>query len=281
MKAIVVLTPTESKRLIAEAVFQIPVVQNALKNGVLAIHPSSSTVFLYERILQEVPKGLWVCGVVGEKGLCGSMEAVAMIRGRGPGAHDPRKVSRETWVFVRGELQDQMPLGDILDMLGEEDVYVKGVNALDSRGNVGVLFSNPAGGGGTIGKVMAARRKKPFHVVFPVGLEKLIPGTIAEASRAVGFQKANQCMGIPAALLPVSGEKVDETDAFRLLFHVNASAISCGGLGGANGAVTLVLEGEEDAVQAAFAFACSVKGSQLPALSVPQEEGPYYPKFSL
>ncbi|MBW7573200.1 hypothetical protein [Caproiciproducens faecalis] len=281
MQAEVVLTPTESKRLISEAVFHLPEVQDALKNGMVAIHPSSSTIFLYEMIMGKMPQGLWVCGVIGKKGLCGSNEAVKMIQSRGPGAHDPLQASKETWFFKKGILQESLPLGEILEQLTEKDVYIKGVNALDPFGKVGVLFGNPAGGGGTIGKVMAAQRKKGFHVILPIGMEKLIPVTIEKASHAAGFKRVERAMGVPSGLVPVSGEKMDECDALSRLFGVKATPIAAGGLAGAEGSVVLAFEGEDEQVNQAFEMLKSIKGVQLPVLSLPESTDAYYPTFSL
>lgn len=276
MQAQVVLTPTESKKLIAKAVLHMPQVQEALKNGIVAIHPSSSTIFLYEEIMGKMPQGLWVCGVIGAKGLCGSNEAVEMIRSRGPGAHNPREVSKETWFFKKGVLQESTPLGKILDQMTKTDVYIKGSNALDPQGNVGVLFANPAGGGGTIGKVMVAKRQQNFHVILPIGIEKLIPVTIEKASRAAGFRKVENAMGIPSGLIPISGEKIDETDALFRLFGVEATPIAAGGLGGAEGSVTIAFEGNDEQVKNAFGFLTSIKGVQLPVLNLPESPDAFY-----
>ncbi len=281
MQAQVVLTPTESKKLIAKAVFNMPQIQEALKNGIVAIHPSSSTVFLYEEIMNKLPQGLWVCGVISGKGLCGSTEAVEMIKSRGPGAHDPREVSKETWFFKRGILQESTPLGEILDQMTETDVYIKGSNALDAFGNVGVLFANPAGGGGTIGKVMVAKRTKNFHVILPIGIEKLIPVTIEKASRAAAFKKVGSAMGIPSGLIPVSGEKIDETDALFRLFGVEAIPIAAGGLGGAEGSVVIAIEGNDERVKNAFEVLKSIKGAELPVLNLPESLGAYYSTLTI
>ncbi|AOT71321.1 hypothetical protein [Geosporobacter ferrireducens] len=281
MQAEVVLTPTESKKLIAKAVFNMPEVQEALKNGIVAIHPSSSTVFLYQEIMGNMPQGLWVCGVIGEKGLCGSNEAVEMIKSRGPGAHNPLEVSKETWFFKKGILQESTALGEILEQMTERDVYIKGSNALDSHGNVGVLFANPAGGGGTIGKVMVAKRTKNFHVILPIGMEKLIPVTIEKASHAAGFKKVGSAMGIPSGLIPVSGKKIDEIDALFRLFGVEATPIAAGGLSGAEGSVVIAFEGSDEQVKNAFEMLKSTKGAQLPALNLPESPDAYYSTLSI
>lgn len=267
MQAEAVLTPTESKKFIAQAVLNIQEVQNALENGIIAMHPSSSTIFIYEGILGRLPQGVWVCGVIAPRGLCASREAVEMIAARGPGIHDPLTVSSQAWFFKKGVLQKPTPLGEILEQMTENDVYIKGCNALDPQGNVGVLFGNPAGGGGTIGKVLLAQRKKNFHLILPVGIEKLIPVSIAEASRKARFKYA-KAMGIPCGLIPVPGRKIDEVDALYMLSGAQATPIAAGGLGGAEGSVVLAFEGEEEQIQNAFEMIQKVKGAQLPVLNL-------------
>lgn len=267
MQAQIVLTPTESKKLISHAVLQLPIVQNALKEGILVLHPSSSTYFMYEELVGKPPEGLWVCGVIAPSGLTGSREASEMILARGPGAHDPRKVSRQAWFLHQGVLQDAAALGDILNQMGENDVYIKGVNAVDAQGNVGVLFANPAGGGGTIGRVLTAQRQKNFHILFPVGYEKLIPGSMKEVCHYVN-RKAELSMGLPCGVFPVDGQKIDEIDAIDILFGTKAQIISAGGLGGAEGSVVIAIDGEEENVQKAFQYAQTLKDAKLPVLKV-------------
>ena len=46
MLAQIVLTPTESKKLIAKAIARLEAVQQAAKMGIIALHPSSSTYFV-------------------------------------------------------------------------------------------------------------------------------------------------------------------------------------------------------------------------------------------
>jgi hypothetical protein len=271
MKAEVVLTPTESKKLIAESILQLKEFQEALKKGIVALHPSSSTIFLYEKILGHRPQGVWVCGVLAQKGLCGSREIQDMIAARGPGIHDPAK-SRQAWFFKKGILQEQTALGDILEQMNAGDVYVKGSNAVDPQGNVGVLYANPAGGGGTIGKVIAAYRKKNFHLLLPIGLEKLIPVSIAAAAQKAAFKKVDKAMGMPCGLIPVPGRKIDEVDALMLLSGAEATPIAAGGLGGAEGSIVLALEGKDPQVRKALKIVRGVKGAQLPVLNLPDCE---------
>ena len=74
MLAQIVLTPAESKKLIAKAVAGLEAVQKAAKRGIVALHPSSSTYFIVEEITGSKPKtNYWVCGVVAPRGMCVEM----------------------------------------------------------------------------------------------------------------------------------------------------------------------------------------------------------------
>ena len=65
MRAQVSLIPNESKKLIAKAVAGLDEVKTALKDGIVAMHPSSSTLFLAEEILGKTPETeVWMCGAV-------------------------------------------------------------------------------------------------------------------------------------------------------------------------------------------------------------------------
>ena len=145
MRAQIVLTTAESKKLIAKAVARLDVVQQAAKEGTVALHPSSSTYFIVEEITGAKPKtNYWVCGVVTPRGMCVEM---AMVLGDG---YSPREVSsdpgdlRATWIIEKGKPSAEESLSSLLNRMNPSDVYIKGVNALDSEGNVSVLL-RPAG----------------------------------------------------------------------------------------------------------------------------------------
>ena len=168
------------------------------------------------------------------------------------------------WVIKGGELHTGIPLGEILDGLSAEDVYIKGCNALDIKGNAGVLFGHS--GGGTIGYVMAAQRKKGFSIILPVGLEKLIPVSIAQAVKAARRTDFEYGMGMPCGLMPVKGGMtITELQAIKMLSGgAKALPNAAGGLGGAEGAIVLAIEGDKDQVRRAIEYVEQSKGAKLP-----------------
>jgi hypothetical protein len=242
MLAQIVLTPAESKKLIAKAIVGLESVRQAARKGIVALHPSSSTYFIVEEITGSKPKtNYWVCGVVTPKGMCVEM---AMALGIGLTPHeesaDPGDL-QGTWVVEKGELANEEKLSSLLYRMTPSDVYVKGINALDREGNVGVLF----GLEGSMGYILAAKRKRRFTIVYPAGLEKLIPIPVKEAAKGV---------------------TVNEVRAIEILSGASAIPIASGGLGGAEGAVTLVLKGKADEVKKALDFVEQSKGARLPDL---------------
>ena len=267
MQAQIVLTPSESKKLIAHAVLCMPKVKKALEHGIVVMHPSSSTLFIFELLFGKLPENVWVCGCVTQRGLYGTLEAAEVIRAFAAEEADSLMGFRLSFYIKRGVLQDRMPLGGILDSMIAGDIYIKGVNAIDTQGNAGVLFANPRGGGGTIGSVLAAQKKRGFDVILPAGLEKLVPGSISDICKTTD-RKATMVMGMPCGLYPVRGEKVDETDAFRILCGAKATPIAAGGIGGAEGAVVLAIDGDDNQVARAYEYAMMVKGARLPTFNL-------------
>ena len=269
MRAQVVLTPAESKKLIAKATARMDNVRKALSDGIVVLHPSSNTYFLFEEITGAKPTtDVWVCGWIGPHGLCIEM-GHSMSRLKKTTSPDKKGSARDpedfdhSWVIHNGKVRYGMTLRELFAKMGPGDIYVKSVNTLDGEGNAGVLIGNPVGAG-TIGRVMAASKKRGFSIIFLAGLEKLIPGTVKSAAVAGKKGGFDYAMGIPCWLFPVKGKAITEMDAIQLLTGASAVAISSGGLGGAEGAVTLVIKGRKDQVTRAIEYVEASKGARLP-----------------
>jgi hypothetical protein len=261
MLAQVNLTPTESKKLIAKAIARLDTVSQAAKEGMILLHPSSSTYFIVEEITGVKPRtNYWVCGVVAPKGMC--VEMGTAVGGQTVASLDPREL-RYLWVIKDEKLTTGGTISEYLDSMGPADVYIKGVNALDPQGNVGILIGMPL----SISHVIAAWRKKNFNLIFPVGLEKLIPTPIKQAAKETKRTKYDYAMGLPIDLFPCpQGKTVTEVDAIEILSGATAVPIAAGGLGGAEGTITLVIKGNEEQVKKAVDFVEQSKGAKLPQL---------------
>jgi hypothetical protein len=277
MLAQVSLIPTESKKLIAKAVIKMEVLQDALREGLVVLHPSSSTYFMIEEITgQRPPTEVWVCGAIMPKGAC--VEMGTMIgrhtvslntgqSGQGSIEHNPGNYPY-SWVLRKGTFSRQESLSALLEQMGPKDVYIKGVNALDVEGTVGILWGSLAEGG-TAALVMATQRRKGFNVIFPAGLEKLIPFPIKEVAKETKKSEYDYAMGISCGLLPCKGIVVTELKAIEILSGATGIPISAGGLGGAEGAITLVIKGDKEQVTKAIKHIEDSKGAKLPQVRIP------------
>jgi hypothetical protein len=115
--------------------------------------------------------------------------------------------------------------------------------------------------------VISTWRKKKFTLIYPAGLEKLIPIPIQQATMEAKQAKYEYGMGLPAGLFPCpNGKTITEIDAVKILGGAVAIPIASGGLGGAEGATTLIIKGTKGQVRDAIEFIEQSKGATLPTL---------------
>ena len=247
--AIVVLTPAESKRLIAKAVAQLPEVKGALQKGKVIIGNGTTNAFVAEEILgAQVPKVNYAAGIIAN----GELSVV------------PRQDRVNLIVLINGEEAD-VSLEEALEGFGADDVFIKGANAVDAQGNAGVVMANEVGG--TIGKSLPILTARGCHLIVPVGLEKLIPSVI-EAANKCGISRFKRATGLAVGFMPlVSVKVVTEIQALEVLGGVTATHVASGGIDGSEGSVVMALEGEEEVVAQAFELVKSIKGEAPVRLS--------------
>jgi hypothetical protein len=233
-RAIAVLSPAESRRLIARAVAGLSEVQWAREHGRLIIGNGTTNAYVVEELLGEpISKWRYAAGVIADSRL-------AVTEG-------------ETRLDPVAVKQGERFAGGWVELLSEfdrGDVFIKGGNAVDPEGNVGVLLGSPVGG--TLGQMYGVIAARGAHLIAPIGLEKLVPDVV-EAARHCGTKATDLADGLPVGmgLLP-SPWVITELEAFELLFGVEAWLIASGGICGSEGAVTIALEGTPDAVTEAF-----------------------------
>jgi hypothetical protein len=273
MRAQVTLTPAESKKLISKAVANMDKVRKASAEGLVVIHPSSSTYFIVEELTGQLPRtAVWVCGVIVPKGACLSRGASRLDLNKVQSSQPRLEGYSHSWVIQKGILSKGVSLEELFKKMGPEDVYIKGVNALDPLRTVGILIGNRVEGG-TIGRVISASRQKGFRIIFPVGLEKLIPVNIEAAAKEAVKTKYSYSMGVNCGLLPCKeGIVITEMEAIHILSGASAIPIAAGGLDGAEGAVTLIIKGEKAEVTKAIKYVEQSKGARLPRANSPQCE---------
>ena len=252
------LTTSESKRLIANAVIKLDIFSQAYKKGKIVIHPSSTTYFILKELGIDLPDQVWVIGMITPDG--GYRESHCQVKSNA--LRDPF-MFKHSWIIKDGKLQKKKILKDILEEMGPEDIYIKGANALDCDGMSAVLIGSEAGG--TISRVIAYAKKKYFKIVVPIGLEKLIPCSVIDASKEAGVKKMNYSMGMPCGLLAIrDGYVITEIEAINILTGASAFPIASGGLGGAEGAITLIVKGNIEQIKLINDCINGIKGTKLP-----------------
>ena len=240
--ALVNILPREGKRLIARGVLALPEVKRVLENGWFVVSRGITPSYILEELTgQDYDTANCTAGIITE----GRMASVLEDDRLGP------------WVFKNGNL-DETPAPVVLDQFTAYDVSVKGANAVDPDGNIGVFAADKAGG--TVGGIWPTITARGAHWVAPVSLERLIPSVI-EAARHCGNHLWDYTMGQSAGFMPVvNALVVTEVQAIELLTGVTAVHVGSGGVAGSEGAVMLALEGEHDVVLEAFELIEDIKG---------------------
>jgi len=152
----------------------------------------------------------------------------------------------------------------VLGALTAGDIIVKGGNALDPFGTVVVLMA--AATGGTVGRYVPTAQARGVDIVIPISVAKSIHTPIADLTLEMGSRKIELAMGLPCGMHPLAGCVITEIEALALLFDVRATHVCSSGIGVGQGSVSLLIEGEEANVRAAFARIEAL--SQLPEISV-------------
>ena len=267
LKALVVLTPSESKRLIGKAVVNMGVVLKALEKGTVVIDNSSTNAFVAEEILGvTLNRGLFASGVIFPKGMCVNQSRAYkhIILKKGKLAHDIHKEKYN----VNEIKKEDAKIYATLRHLKNGDVWIKSANALDTQGGAGILMASTIGG--RVGMALGFMYARGIDFVVPVGLEKLILGSVSDVARELGHGRLDYCMGLKVGLMPVYGDVVSEIEAIKILTNAKAIPVSAGGVSGAEGAITLLIKGTPNQVNKAIKIIEAIKGE--PKTKVPMTD---------
>jgi len=248
-RALVTLTSSESKRLVGKGIANLPEVQTAFKDGIIFVATSTSTGYVAEELLNKpIEKGFFTSGVVVPRGICTTFykRRLRYIGIRKGAATD----------VTMPEMTDQW-----LPEMGPGDVFIKGANAIDATGNAAIFLGNDRGKGtgGTIGAAIGFLSAKGVPLIIAAGLEKLVPGPLPETVPHVGHP-LRYAAGLPSGMMLVRGKLVSEVESFKTLAGVNAIPVAGGGINGAEGCHTFILEGTAEEVDKAWGLYKSVKG---------------------
>lgn len=243
MKAHVRLTVAESKRLIAKGVAALPVVRQALTSGMIALGTGSTNSYVYEELLGEtIDRTAYRSGLILPSGKKSADYAHLAPR------------TLPDLVLRRGRPVTDLDRFSAVKEMGPGDVFIKGANALSADRRVAAVLIG-ADDGGTVGQTLGHILGKGITLVVPVGLEKLVSHDLHESAAALLQPDAPG-----PRLAPLPGTIVTEIEALEVLTGARARQIAAGGVGGAEGGVWLLLEGDQGQLDAARALIDGIHG---------------------
>ena len=235
--ALVVLPPDTARSLIGKAVAALPQLKRAMANGRIIIAGGGTTRHVVRALLGEDPgHAAFAIGWIHDGEFA---ETPVTERGPGPYLIEESRVSRG-WP------------GPLLERFDRGDIYIKGANAIDADGNVGILLGSPTGG--SIGSALPILYARGAELIVPVSLQKLVP-SIPAAGGKLGQRRLSRATGAPLGYMPIMAgfaTVITETDAVRILYGLNATMVAAGGVGSCEGATILHVEGNASKVEALF-----------------------------
>jgi hypothetical protein len=245
-KALINLLPHESKKLIAVGITALDWVREKMKKGRIFVSRGTTNAYVLEEMMaiREFDKSCYVAGQIIPKG-----ERLNVC---------PKEKRLKEILFTDGKPGEVNSFKDVMDDMKKGDIVIKGANALDPDGIAGVLLADLKAG--TCGLFWGTVKAKGLTMLIPVGLEKLVAHSVLYSSMEMGIEEIDYADGYKSGLFPLFGDVFTEIDALFTLFDLDDVVhVSSGGVGGAEGSITLLLIGEEDIIKKAYDFCQKLK----------------------
>jgi hypothetical protein len=252
MQAMVTLTNEESLRLIAKSVAALHSVQQAKENGHIGFSLCSSAAFIIQELIgkDSVDPSKYCCGFIHSRGSCSV-----------PPEHREKLLLLEKGTPHWLNFPDEN-ITPYFDQMTESDIIIKSGNVLDPFGKAGVLVASP--NGGEAGAYLPQIAARGIQLIVPMSISKTVPLSLEEILPHMGILKfaSDRVHGMACGMLALPGKVVTELDALKTLFGVKAIPAAVGGVGSGVGTVTLVLTGEDHAVESAWEMINHIKGEK-------------------
>ena len=244
MKIQVTLMVEESKELIAIGILEHMKMKNAWQNGRIVLKGGTTVSRISARL---TGRPLAICGRMTERGTVDGLHEMT-----------------DSHVLMIADNRS-IPIDDVymerLMTLGPDDVYVCSPNAMDAYGNAVIMAGDQDGG--EIGYALSVCYANGVSVLIPAGIEKMVPGNLRDVVKKSGRKTKDISMGMAVGLVPMEGEIFTEIEAVQQLARVECAAIGAGGIGMAQGSVTLDIWGDEQEVQTVLEIVTALKKESL------------------
>ena len=241
------LTVTAAKWLIAKGIARLPKVRQALAGGRIILKGGTTVSALCQELSG---RAMMISGRVSPRGAKTAAMQSSQDQPHAMLLHKGR---------AQPLLRDEWPRA--VQSLGRDDLLISGANIIDAHGGAALMCGMKLCNGA--GPWLAASGVEGFGVIIAAGLEKLIPGRVEDAVRRTGRLLVDRSYGMAVGLLPLQGEVFTELEAVKSLAPVECWIAGRGGIGGAEGAATLVVEGEASRVSIIEKAYLEVRGREL------------------
>lgn len=239
----VTLTVAEGKRLIAKGLARYVPVREKMEDGVVIITRGSSNTYVAEELLGiKLAGGAFLTGRFQPEGstpIAAPGDSVGEIVIRN-GVH---------------EREEKLVAG--LRSMNPGDILFKGANLVNYRERkAAVCIGHPTGG--TMGIFLPFVEEQGVRLIIPVGLEKQTSQNLDELETK---SRADHALNSKVPWLKVlPGEIFTEIEAIKQFADVEVYQLASGGIAGAEGSVTLAIQGTPEQVEKAMAAVAEVYG---------------------
>ena len=248
----ILLTPSAGKRLIAKSILMQKDIKSAIDSKTIVIIAGSTNGYIAEELLKVIGQ---VDGFNRKRFFRGVTLPPAIKTTESGRLPDESSFPGDV-VIVNGIWEKGKTLFDVVDNLQAGDIIIKGANCIDgNRKRAGILIGHPKGG--TITAALQAVVGKRAKLLLPVGLEKRITEDLDTIANLL-----NSPDSTGPRMLTVSGKILTEIEAIELLFGLKAKLVAAGGVGGAEGAVWLAIQGNSDKMEEVKAILKEISGEE-------------------
>lgn len=253
-RRIFILTPSQSRRIIARGLVQLPEVKKALTEGKIFIGRGSTNAYILEEMYKVIQHD--------EKFNKGDFVAGQIVPGDKFGKWWINKGNSYPEILIdKGKVIHVEDRVKAVSKFEPDDLIIKGGNALDIHGIPGVLLGGQ--GGGTIGSLLGPITSLGLTVICPIGLEKTVFTDISQIHEIMGMRNMEHpSEGIPCGIVPMPfATAFTEIEAIETLFDCEAFQVAAGGVGGAEGCVSILINAfDEEEMQIIDSFMQDISG---------------------
>lgn len=220
------LHPAAAKLLIGQAVAALPEVQHAFKHGRIIISGGTTNIMVAKALLNIEAKEMeaYTAGIITQRAACVTERSSRL----GP------------WCIENG-IPIQADWLEFLNGMKAGDIFIKGANAFDSSGMIGIMLGDV--NGGTAGRAIGTVKARGITWIAPVGQEKMIPSCIEAERLMQAAVRGSLRLGLRCGYITVANTKiVTEIQSLRILSGAEAIQVAAGGVGGMEGASVLAVD---------------------------------------